>query len=184
MFMAAFGGWCFLGPASIVRTITALPRGAAGTKVAKVVPKGATAAAATPEELHIEVELRKMFPVPFFPARRLYVTPAQMRINYPLAPVERRVGVSVAEARARRLQEEAEAQRELEYERSHIMTAPFRRMNKLCFEMFRAVRRTWTREGFLKIEVKGKMYKLDITGGWALDGGRALDRLVKVKPNH
>jgi hypothetical protein len=181
-FMAAFGGWCLLGPASLVRSITALPRAAA--KSGAVAQRGAFASAsatATPE-LQLEVELRKMFPMPFFPARKLYVAPGELRINYPLAPVEKRV--SAAEVSARRLQEEVERQRQLEYERSHLMTTPFRQMNRLAFEMFRAIRRTWTREGFLKIDIKGKTYKVDITGGWALDGGKALDRLVKVKLNY
>ncbi len=34
----------------------------------------------------------------------------------------------------------------------------------------------------MKVEVKGSSYKLDVTGGWALDGGRALDRLARIKP--
>jgi hypothetical protein len=29
--------------------------------------------------------------------------------------------------------------------------------------------------------VKGSKYKLDIGGGWGLDEGRALDRLVRLK---
>jgi len=31
-------------------------------------------------------------------------------------------------------------------------------------------------------KIQGGNHKLDVSGGWALDGGRALDRLVVVKP--
>jgi len=40
--------------------------------------------------------------------------------------------------------------------------------------------RTWTREGFMKLRLKGQTYKLD-GGGWVLDRGKALDRLVTIK---
>jgi hypothetical protein len=39
-----------------------------------------------------------------------------------------------------------------------------------------------TREGFLKLRVKGRIYKLDISSGWALDKGKAIDRLATLKP--
>ena len=62
------------------------------------------------------------------------------------------------------------------------MTAPFRHMSRGFFQLFKAIGRTWHREGFMKVEVKGMKYKLDVTGGWALDRGRALDRLARVRP--
>jgi hypothetical protein len=55
-------------------------------------------------------------------------------------------------------------------------------MSRAIFKIFTGIRRAWSREGFMKVDVKGKMYKLDITGGWALDGGKALDRLATIKP--
>lgn len=64
---------------------------------------------------------------------------------------------------------------------SHIMTRPFRHMSRAFYKMFKAISRTWSREGFLKLGVDGQIYKLDVSGGWALDEGKALDKLVKVK---
>jgi len=78
--------------------------------------------------------------------------------------------------------EEERRARVLAYDREHIMTAPFRHASRAFYELFKAVGRTWTREGFVKLGVKGRKYKFDVTSGWALDGGRALDRLATLTP--
>ncbi|KAE9379367.1 hypothetical protein N431DRAFT_397695 [Stipitochalara longipes BDJ] len=173
VFMAAFGTWLVLGPARLIKTITAIPKNpnVISTAVGKAVNP----------ELQIEVELRKMFPLPFFPARKLYVKPEEIALSLPIAPPPPK-NLSPADLREIRIEEEAEKKKLLEYERSHIMTSPFRHMSRAFFQLFKAIGRTWHREGFMKVEVKGSSYKLDVTGGWALDGGRALDRLARVKP--
>lgn len=174
--MSAMGAWLMLGPSRIVRTITAIPKVPTVTTAA-----GKNTTASGTPELQIEIELRKMFPVPFFPARKLYIQPEQLVMDSQLVrPVDRRL--SPAEVHAMRMQEEAERQKQLEYERSHILSAPFRHMSRAFYSLFKAIGRTWTREGFVKVGANGKMYKLDITGGWALDGGKALDRLATLKP--
>jgi hypothetical protein len=175
--MAALGTWVLLGPSRLVRTITALPQTSTAATAA-----GTSLTRAVPPKLMIEVELRKMFPLPFFPARKIYARPDELVLRMPLAPVDNK-GLTPAEMRVARQQEEEETARLLAYERGHVMSAPFRHANRAFFNLFRAVGRTWTREGFLKLGVKGRIYKLDITGGWALDGGRAVDRLATIKPN-
>lgn len=89
--------------------------------------------------------------------------------------------LNVAERRALAEAEKDKKKKALEYERTHIMSAGIRHTSRAFYGMFTAVRRAWTREGFLKLEVKGQLYKLDVHGGWALDGGKAIDRLVVVK---
>ena len=176
--MACFGGWLFLGPARLIRTITAIPRHAKSISFAAV---GKTSA----PELQVEVVLRKMLPVPFFPARVLYAKPGELVLARPLLPPpSRRLTPEEELSRQLKLKEAAKAAHE--YEKSHIMTSPFRHgsraFSQAFYNLFKAIGRTWTREGFLKVGVKGATYKLDVTGGWALDGGRALDRLSKIKP--
>lgn len=62
-----------------------------------------------------------------------------------------------------------------------IFTLPFRQLRFLCWLGFRAVRRVFSAAGFLRLQVDGfnVQWKLDMTAGWALDEGRALDRVVR-----
>lgn len=175
-FMAVGGSLLLLGPAWIVKSITAMPP--AALKAARVaVPN--LAKGATPE-LTIEIEFKKMFPIPFVPARKMYVKPEDIRVEHKLATSDAQL--TGVEKRAQRLQEEEAKRMELEYKRTNILSRGIRHMNKASFNLFLAARRTWTREGFTKFYIKNYRYKLDVSGGWALDGGRALDRLVTIKP--
>jgi hypothetical protein len=166
--MAGLGGWLVLGCSGLIKTITAIP------KKMEAVGKN--------PELLIEIELRKMFPVPFFPARKILVKPEELALRAPVVPPVDRT-LHPEELRQMRMKEEIARREQLEYEKSHIMTAPFRHASRAFFALFRAVGRSWSREGFLKLQVRGReTYKLDVSGGWALDGGRALDRLATLKP--
>jgi hypothetical protein len=169
--MACAGGWVLLTPSGIVKSITAIPR-AMQVKVGKK---------AWGPELQIEVELKKMFPVPFFPARKIYVQPSELKFPSSIARPEIS-RLSAAEMARTRRQEEEARKKAWEYDRTHIMTSPFRHMSRGFFQAFTAMKRSWVREGFMKIQVAEKTYKLDISDGWALDGGRALDRLATKKP--
>ena len=46
---------------------------------------------------------------------------------------------------------------------------------------FRGWRRGLTREGFAPLWVGKEKYKIDVLGGWALDDGKVLDRLVTYR---
>ena len=66
-----------------------------------------------------------------------------------------------------------------ELDRERIMTAPFRHMNYAIGKGLAALGRVWTREGFVRLYVEGKMgsgWKVD-RGGWV--GG--VDRVMKVR---
>jgi hypothetical protein len=175
--MSAMGTWLMLSPSRIIRTITAIPISAARTATVAKSPVPNK----VPTEIELEIVLRKMLPIPFVKPRTFRVKPEALVIRSPLvAPPAR--NVSPAERMAMVQREEAERKKALEYEQTHIMSAPFRHMSRAFFSLFKATARTWTREGFAKLKANGQTYKLDVTGGWALDGGKAIDRLVTLKP--
>ena len=68
-----------------------------------------------------------------------------------------------------------------EYEMNHLMTAPFRHAGQGAQSAWSQIQRAFSREGFVPVLVNGDRQKLDVTGGWALENGRALDRLVTLK---
>ncbi|CAK7230139.1 hypothetical protein SCUCBS95973_007471 [Sporothrix curviconia] len=68
-----------------------------------------------------------------------------------------------------------------EYEMDHLMTAPFRHAGQGAQSFWHQIQRAFSREGFVPVLVNGDRQKLDVTGGWALENGRALDRLVTLK---
>ncbi|PBP15638.1 hypothetical protein BUE80_DR013625 [Diplocarpon rosae] len=175
--MAALGGWLVLGPSRLVKSITAVPR---GFKKAQ----GSLAKRASAPELQIEIELKKMLPVPFFPAKKICVTPQEVTIPYRFVAYDKRT--SILEARELSRQQALEKQKLEEYYREHFLTFPIRRLgraiSKASFGMFTAMKKVWTREGMMMVEIRDQRYKVDITSGWALDRGKALDRLVKIKP--
>ncbi|VCU41055.1 Bgt-266 [Blumeria graminis f. sp. tritici] len=167
--MILFGIRFLRNPLRIIRSITAVP----GLVDHKPI-------------LQIEILLKKSFPIPFLPARVLIVKPHEICIPTPLVS---RVSaeISQSELRRQKLEEQLRKQRELEYERSHIMSAGIRHMSRAlskgCFCIFRATQRSFTQSNFLEIKIRGKIYKLDLEGGWGLDGGRAIERLVNLEPN-
>jgi len=181
--MCAFGTWLCLAPSRIVKTITAIPQSA--SRVSGALSKNTMKS--TQPELQLEVEVKKMFPLPFIPARKLYVKPGEIALPAPLAPSRNRKALTAGnELRQQRLQKEVAELKAMEYEQTHIMSAgirhPLRAFSKAFYSFFQGTRRAWYREGFMKILVKNQRYKLDVTGGWALDEGKALDRLSVMKP--
>ena len=179
--MAAFGGYLLLSPARVINTIKAVPmRGGANVKakdlavksLTNTASKEITSARSTPE-LQIEIELRKMFPVPFFPARKILARPEQVSLPTKLYTIAAEGRENVTTRLSKKDKERWE---------NNIMTRPFQLIGRGFVSTFNAMARAWTREGFLKMEVKEAFYKLDVTGGWLLDKGKAIDRLVHTKP--
>ena len=69
------------------------------------------------------------------------------------------------------------------FAKTNIFTLPFRITGYWMWRGFIGVRRAFTGEGFNYLHVSGKnrAWKLDKDPAYALDDGKALDRLVKVK---
>lgn len=164
-----FGIRFLRNPLRMIRNMTAIP------KIEHDKPK-----------LEIEIELKKMFPLPFFAPKVISVAPNEIFIPSllvrPMTP-----HVSQSEQRRLRAEEILRRQQELEYERSHIMSAGIRHLwraiSKVCTGIFRATQRAFTRDNFVEMRIRGKIYKLDLDGGWVLDNGKAIDRLVTLEPS-
>lgn len=169
MLWAGLGTWLVLGASGIIRKITAIPN--------------KTTDGSKPRSLELEVEFRKMFPMPFFPARKLYISPAEFIMYKPLNP-----HLNPSQMAAIKRHEEGLAREEaerLEYEEAHKATAPFRKANAAVSNAFSGLwydtKRAWSREGFDKVRIKGRKYNMDVTSGQALDDGRALDKVVTIQ---
>lgn len=67
--------------------------------------------------------------------------------------------------------------------KTNLLTLPFRQANYWMWRGFIGVRRAFTTEGFHYLHVAGhnRVWKLDSNPAWALDDGKALDKLVKIK---
>ncbi|KAI9798099.1 MAG: hypothetical protein M1833_004996 [Piccolia ochrophora] len=156
-FMTCMGTWLLLAPSRLIRTITAIPIGT------------------TPRSITLEVRLRRWLPIPFMKPRTFTCPPQDVTIT-PRLFEHPPPALSLAEVKR---QEE----KQREFERARILTAPFRHLSYACWRGLRAVKRVWTREGFSNLKAKGErgVMKLDREGGWALDEGRGLDRLVQAR---
>lgn len=115
---------------------------------------------ASGELIELEIELRKMVAVPDFvwPRRVLRVKPEDCVLEHvlytPPPPGYEVLGT----------------------------LQPTNRFSKAFYSIFEGAKRTFTRSGFVQLEVGGKPYKLDVSpGAWGLRDGKALDALIKVK---
>ncbi|KAM3070341.1 hypothetical protein ACMFMG_010172 [Clarireedia jacksonii] len=173
-FLSMCGGYLFLAPSGLVRSITAVP-----TTLLRPSPPTATAA----HPLHLQITLRRLLPIPFMPARTFTVVPSACtllsHLYHQLSPVEQR--------RAELLYKQKMAE-QAEYDRTRIIGRGIRHTSQGIFELVRVTGRCWTREGFVTMRVEGtraaggdRVLKIDGQMGWALDSGRGLERVVKVR---
>jgi hypothetical protein len=174
LLMAAIGTKVALTPAHIVRSISVLP-----STAVKRVPGAAATVASTPPPVYLEIKARRNSPIPGLPLKQIRAEPHEVvmptRLYHPLPKPS---------AHQQMLDKQAEEQQRKEahqYELNHIMTAPFRHAARAIKSIFIALRRGITGEGFAPIQVRGVKYKMDITFAYALEDGRALDRIVRIE---
>ena len=193
VFVAAVGFWFVMSTGKIVRSIETVPAAAVAKELAARAAKAAsnkssTAAPLPASPIYIEVATRRM--LPFAPPKKTLLAPEEVQLPFRMysvfagrGPEASQKSMSMAErVRAERAAREAKIA-ERKYTMDHIMTAPFRDAGKAFGTAFGGIRRSFSREGFAKIQLGKQEYKLDVTGGWALDDGRAMDRLLPVRPN-
>ncbi|CAP68993.1 uncharacterized protein PODANS_7_9510 [Podospora anserina S mat+] len=181
--MAAMATYFIMGTGRIIKTITAVSSSSSSLVKAAAKPSGQG-------PLYIEVTTQRMFPF-LKPKKKLYM-PHEIELPFRMSSMfeyNKRIGVAVEEplsvaeqVRRQRAAIEA-AKKEREYTMNHLLTAPFRDAKKAFKGVWPGIVRSFSREGFTKIVVGGVTYKLDTTGGWALDDGRAMDRLLPIRPN-
>ncbi|KZL71089.1 hypothetical protein CT0861_12728 [Colletotrichum tofieldiae] len=174
--MAGFGSYFFYNTHNIVKLIRAVPT-ASLTASSRGVPLGAALNPKT-TPIHLEITCKRMLPG----RARVMVVPPE-RVSMPgriVTQATQTPYVSPAQERAASRQKKVRARAEWEYDRDHLMTVPFRHAGKGFKAAWYGVRRAVTKEGFMKMEVGSQKLKLDVASGWALDDGRAIDRLVKI----
>lgn len=161
---------------NIVARIRVLPV----VQAPRLAPTGAVAAVvpttpATSSPLQMEVTVKRMLPLL---SPKILTTPIEnvtltTRFSLPesLVPeLQRRAAAEKA----------AKAQRKFDME--HLMTMPFRQFGRALAAMFNGIKAAWTDMGYGVMRVDGKMYKVDVTKGFAHDGFRTLEKLVEIKP--
>jgi hypothetical protein len=174
---AVLGTRFALMPAQIIRSIKVLPINTA---------TASKSASYGPPKVYVEVLARGSIPIPGLPLKRLVVEPQELTMvsrmyNAPPQP-------TTELERYRMRQEWAERKKsQKEYDDNHRMTIPFRDAKWALSSIasgirLNSIRKGLTGEGFAPVEVQGAKYKIDVTKGYVLDEGRALDRVVKIKP--
>ncbi|KAI1766366.1 hypothetical protein GGR53DRAFT_486485 [Hypoxylon sp. FL1150] len=173
--MAAFGTRFALMPAGVIRSIKVLP--SRGVRLPGSSGMGVSTVVAPPVRLAIEA--RRNVPFPFVPLRRFEADPNDVVMKAPM--FNRKATPSEHEKLLMKQEEEARLKAQRAYEMNHLMTAPFRHAGQGASTVFSSLRRGLTGEGFAPIIIGGVKYKLDITSAYALEDGRALDRIVKIE---
>lgn len=167
-FMFAVLGTTFaLRPNSIIRSIRLMPD-----------PGLPHTPGSPPKRVVLEVIARRIMPIPA--ERKLVPLESFVLVNRML--YRPRV-LSPEERMAQKLEDARLARERREYELNHILTSPFRDAGRLSAGVFGNIRRGLTGEGFAPVYINGIRYKMDVEGGYSLEDGRVLDRIVKIQPD-
>ncbi|KAI9722454.1 MAG: hypothetical protein M1828_004701 [Chrysothrix sp. TS-e1954] len=169
VFMLACGGYLGWGASRLVQSITAVPIKGQGLG-AGVGGRGRG----------ILVQIERSQRIPWIQSRVLELQPAELYLQTGVEAARQaygadddmmRTGLSAAEKRAAR-------EKYLD-----SVSNPFRHLLVTLSKPFRwffwLIRRAVTREGFAKLKAGRSLWLLDVKYGWTLDGGLALERLMK-----
>ncbi|KAI0023269.1 hypothetical protein F4780DRAFT_104619 [Xylariomycetidae sp. FL0641] len=170
--MASLGAMFSMIPSSIIQSIKILPsRSAKGAQTTNAAREAGT--------VQLEVVYRPSSPIPGLPFQRLQIEPDEMVL---LTRTEQQAPkLSGAELLQQEKEEQERIKARKQYEMDHLMTAPFRHAAWAMRTLFGTVRRGITGEGFAYVYIRGIRYKLDLEGGFALEGGQALYRLSRYE---
>ena len=163
LFMVGMGFFILSAPIHLIKSITTVP---------------------TSRLVMLEVKFQQSWPLPelFFPGKTMLLRPGQISLRQRISDRHGEGHLSVAERKLRERQLEEKLKAEVEYEKTHLLSRPFRMTSRAFFAFFINIARLFSRNGFVDVEIDGWRYRLDVMGGLALDEGRALEKLVNVKP--
>lgn len=116
--------------------------------------------------------------MPFRRPRIFEVPPGDVTLSSPIFNNNHEENIAAALRAIRRRENQLQA-----FARTNLLTLPFRQASYWMWRGFIGVRRAFTSEGFSYMHVKGynRVWKLDREPAWAMDDGKALDKLVKIK---
>ncbi|GAO19960.1 hypothetical protein UVI_02046160 [Ustilaginoidea virens] len=142
-------------------------------KTIRVLPRASGPAAGQPQ---LEVTVKRMLP---------FLRPRVIKTDLENVSLKSRFSLPEEYVpELRRLERELELEKKRkalhELDMSHLLTMPFRRIGRALASMFRGVRSAWTDMGFGAIKVDGKLYKVDVTKGFAHDGFKTLEQIAHV----
>ncbi|KAK3388211.1 hypothetical protein B0T20DRAFT_107672 [Sordaria brevicollis] len=199
------GGYFFMGMRRIVRHIEAVPASQVASTITEastkkkgladfLATKPKAVPVTTPSPIYLEVAYSRA--IPFLPNKKEYYHPSEVEMPFRMQLLCERLNALTAQKHvANKLpatktgqimaanKQKAARQKEQKERMSHLLTLPFRDAAKVFRGAYDGLRRSFYREGFAKVYLRGVEYRLDMTSGWALDDGRAIDRLVHVKPS-
>ncbi|KAI0816551.1 hypothetical protein GGR55DRAFT_627412 [Xylaria sp. FL0064] len=167
---AAIGTIFALRPSSIIRSISVVPYSQSQRQGLEPLPQSIT----------LEVTARRISPIPL-PVKRFQVKPEQIALVNRMQP--RVMVLSEGERIAKQREDAIRRKQERQYDLDHLMTAPFRDAGRVSSTIWSNIRRGLTGEGFEPVYINGVQYKLDTEGGYALENGQVMDRLVKIQPD-
>jgi hypothetical protein len=165
--MGAMGSWALMGSSNIIKTIRAVP-----------VSRLATTPAA-PRTTPIQLEIAVKRTIPFMRAKVITVAPEELTLQSRLWRPTATMTPQQREA-AKRHEKQAQAA-QWEQDQKRLMTLPFRHAGRGMKTAWRGLSRALTKEGFVRLNKGNTKYKIDVETGWALEDGRALERLIKIE---
>ncbi|KAK0646158.1 hypothetical protein B0T16DRAFT_390642 [Cercophora newfieldiana] len=189
VFMASIGVYFALGTSRIVRSIDAVSVASLLASNKGKLPKALARKAGSGAQSPIVIEVSTQRMVPFVPNKKILLWPDQVLLPFRMADAVAARSLNgapkppmslKAQLEAARAEQEAKAAAR-KYNMEHIMTAPFRDAKKGFKAVWEGMARAFNREGFAKITLDNLNYKLDVSGGWAMDEGRAMDRILPIK---
>lgn len=181
--LGAMGFYLISKTPSIIRTIRVIPRVSGATTAAATTSPAAaaavkSAAVAAAPALDMEITVRRALPLVLRKPKVLTVPLDDVSLASRLSLPEESV------PRLRRVREEQERRAAVEQHRAdmqRILTMPFRQLSRALVGLFEGVRAAWTDMGFGVVRVGGKAYKIDVTQGFAHDGFKTLERIVRIE---